>query len=93
LIEFIIKNKEWIFSGIGVFFIAGIISLLRIIFKKRQQALNTPLFAPASGPSSVYAGPADTVNVVGPKSISPDEIKTAYCSVPLLQRTEVARQY
>jgi hypothetical protein len=35
VIEFIIKNKEWIFSGIGVFLIGGFISAICFLLRKR----------------------------------------------------------
>lgn len=30
-INYLIKNKEWIFSGLGIFVIGGIISLIKIL--------------------------------------------------------------
>jgi predicted transcriptional regulator len=37
VIEIIIKNKEWIFSGIGVALIGGVISVIRILLRKRSR--------------------------------------------------------
>ena len=37
MLEFIIKNKEWIFSGIGVALIGGTISVIRFILQKRSR--------------------------------------------------------
>ena len=38
MIEFIIKNKEWLFSGVGVVIITGAYSLFKLFLKKKQQA-------------------------------------------------------
>ncbi|KAA6336469.1 hypothetical protein EZS27_015378 [termite gut metagenome] len=38
MIEWIIKNKEWIFSGIGILFISGIGWLLKRIFCKKKKS-------------------------------------------------------
>ena len=33
-INYLIKNKEWIFSGLGIFVIGGIISLIKILINR-----------------------------------------------------------
>ncbi len=37
-INYLIKNKEWIFSGLGIFVIGGIISLIKILINHRKKA-------------------------------------------------------
>lgn len=37
-INYFIKNKEWIFSGLGIFIIGGIISLIKFIINRNKKA-------------------------------------------------------
>ena len=37
-INYLIKNKEWIFSGLGIFVIGGIISLIKILINNHKKA-------------------------------------------------------
>ncbi len=92
MVEFIIKNKEWLFSGIGVFLIAGVFALLKVLLKKKRQASSKPFPSTDRGLDSGNPYPT-TASVVRSEKISPDGIRSAYCSVPLLQRPDVARQY
>ena len=43
-INYLIKNKEWIFSGLGIFVIGGIISLIKILINHHKLCLNVHLF-------------------------------------------------
>lgn len=36
-INYLIKNKEWIFSGLGIFVIGGIISLIKILINHHKK--------------------------------------------------------
>ncbi len=38
-INYLIKNKEWIFSGLGIFVIGGIISLIKILINHHKKAI------------------------------------------------------
>lgn len=40
IIEYITENKEWIFSGIGVFFLTGLFILLRKAFRWRERPIS-----------------------------------------------------
>ena len=37
-INYLIKNKEWIFSGLRIFVIGGIISLIKILINHHKKA-------------------------------------------------------
>ena len=37
VIEFIIKNKDWIFSGVGIFLVGGIISAIKFVLRRRER--------------------------------------------------------
>ena len=38
ILKYLIDNKEWIFSGLGIFIIGGIISLIRFIINRNKKA-------------------------------------------------------
>ena len=38
IFDFLLQNKEWIFSGIGVFILSGIILILRYLVNKKSKA-------------------------------------------------------
>lgn len=38
MLDWIINNKDWIFSGIGVFVLGGIIALAKLISKKNKDS-------------------------------------------------------
>jgi hypothetical protein len=59
ILTFITDNKEWLFSGAGVVFIAGI---WRIFFKKRQAELNQTIQA-GEGSTNVQSGRDVHVNI------------------------------
>ncbi len=39
ILKYLIYNKEWIFSGLGIFIISGIISLIKFIINRNKKAL------------------------------------------------------
>jgi hypothetical protein len=93
MIEFIIKNKEWLFSGIGVFLIAGAFAILKLFLRRRQKASSMQSLSLSEGSHGGDLNAMLTANVIGAERITPDAIQTAFCSAPLLQRSEIARQY
>ena len=38
ILKYLIDNKEWIFSGLGIFIIGGIISLIKFIINRNKKA-------------------------------------------------------
>lgn len=38
ILKYLIDNKEWIFSGLGIFIIGGIISLIKILINHHKKA-------------------------------------------------------
>lgn len=43
IIPFIVDNKEWVFSGIGVFVLGGIVTFIKKILPKKKEKNNTSL--------------------------------------------------
>lgn len=50
MIEWIIENKEWVFSGVGVFILTIIIGLIRWILSKNKSNRNINM----KGRKSIY---------------------------------------
>lgn len=36
MLEWIINNKEWIFSGIGIFALGGIVAIIKLLTKRKK---------------------------------------------------------
>jgi hypothetical protein len=75
MISFIKKNKEWLFSGVGVVILVSLFSLLRLIF---LPSTNTPVTERANEPSGPKASQIsrspvtleDIHQVLGDKSLT-----------------------
>jgi hypothetical protein len=104
ILELLIKNKEWLFSGIGIVLIVGLFSFFRklVNLQKRKSA-------PFSGPQNlkVITGSPSTptiietkpppnsppTNIIPLESLSPEEIYNAINKAPLLQQEDVTKHY
>jgi hypothetical protein len=93
IISFLAKNKEWLFSGLGIFIVLGIISFVRkliqahkqkIRFNKTQalKIINKNLPTLILFPPSVPSFPP-----------TPDEIIRAIEQAPILQRLDISKHY
>ncbi len=62
---FLTNNKEWLFSGAGVFIIAGICQILRIFFNpgKNRQAESTQTIQAGEGSTIVQSGRDIIINI------------------------------
>ncbi len=97
MIKFIIKNKEWLFSGIGVIILLGIITLFKKIFfrKKDKKSEETKpqeitIHLSPSGESSK----ADESSLIPIEKISPlsfSQIQKAIGEAPPLQRDDIKK--
>ena len=65
-IDWILNNKEWIFSGIGVVLAAGLIKLILRFFKPREPSLNISQSQVTKGRSVAYQAGRDII-VGGPQ--------------------------
>jgi hypothetical protein len=104
ILDLLIKNKEWLFSGIGIVLILGLFSIIRkLIYRQKKESI------PLSGPqnlkvifesppspaiietkSAPYSTPA---NIVPLESLSPSEIFRTIREAPLLQQDEITKHY
>src|SRR4051812_1765843 len=84
IIDYILKNKEWMFSGIGVFALTGVIWLLRRFFCSHPNHLslsNPPLQRGAANVVSSVV-PGNWQGIVPPESRHKFVTKTSD-SIPL----------
>lgn len=93
MFEYVIKNKEWIFSGIGVFLLAAAIGIVRYILKQRKKG--KILVTPEMVPNRImgHSDNLNSKNIINTENLTPEKIKEALQSVPLLQRENIADQY
>jgi len=72
---------------------AGGFAILKLLVRRRQKGsiIQSLSFSGSSRDGDLNG--TLTPNVIGAKRITPDAIRSAFCSVPLLQRPESARQY
>lgn len=40
IIDFLISNKEWVFSGIGIFILGGLATLVKLYFSKKKKTIS-----------------------------------------------------
>ena len=104
ILEFLIKNKEWLFSGIGIVLIVGLFSFFRKLInlqKKKSVPYSEPqnlMVITGSPPSHAiietkpapYSPPADIIPLA---SLSPSEILNTINEAPLLQQSDVTKHY
>ena len=76
MIEWLNQNKEWFFSGIGIFLIGSIISfasiILTLIFKSRQERKKRKKLSVSYSTSSFEIPISDNTN------ISSEHVKVSY---------------
>jgi hypothetical protein len=61
IIDFILKNKEWIFSGIGVVLAVGFIKLILLFFKRRNLHREPSQSQDTHGSSTAYQAGRDII--------------------------------
>jgi hypothetical protein len=104
ILEFLINNKEWLFSGLGIVIFFGILSILRkLIFSKKQKTLSPAdpqeskiVIGVPPSPAIVEAPLAPVTqnrDIIPPESLSPNEILTTIEQAPFLQQPEIAKHY
>jgi hypothetical protein len=104
ILELINKNKEWLFSGIGIVLIVGLFSFFRKLInlqkkksvpysepQKVMKKTGTPSTPTIIEPkSALYYPPA---NIILLESLSPSKILRTIREAPLLQQDEVTKHY
>jgi hypothetical protein len=95
LIDWLLKNKEWVFSGGGVAIVAGIFALVRR-FRQKQHPETAPVIvrmehgAALDQPDISSHVPVRAQRV---SSITPAEIRAAIEAAPPLQRDALVTRY
>jgi hypothetical protein len=91
MIDWIMKNREWLFSGVGVAIIAGLIALIRYHFRKQATPSTAQSYSSPTGRTGRTAFPFD------PGKYSPGPlprmIASELNSAPPFQRSAKASSY
>jgi hypothetical protein len=94
IIEFLKKNKEWIFSGIGVFILGGILSGYLFLTKdstKKQSPDTTLTIITHENSKPLSNNVSKTDKFID--SLTPDGINEALKKAPIVQRNEIIKHY
>jgi hypothetical protein len=104
ILELLIKNKEWLFSGIGIVLIVGLFSFFRKLINL-QKKKSVPYSDPQNLMVITVAPPSPAIietkhtsyspptNIIPLESLSPNEILRTIREAPLLQQDEVSKHY
>jgi hypothetical protein len=92
LIDWLLKNKEWLFSGLGVSVLLGAPSILRFL-RRRKPIEGTTVVVRVENTSEVKISPSRTVAVERISPLTPEEVQKSIEDAPPLQRDAVARRY
>jgi hypothetical protein len=97
MVQFILDNKEWIFSGIGVAILGGLIAILsRGLQKSRAKPPQVIIHVSGTDQNNSEENKATEITPVSIKRISPirfKDIKKAIDEAPPLQRDQVRKNF
>lgn len=98
IIDFLNRNKEWLFSGIGVVLLGLILTALRNrIFPVKNHAPSaTVTFQEGSSPPQEkldQLAPSETAQVTKTHTIELSQIASALNKAPPLQKTDLVKHY
>jgi hypothetical protein len=105
MFEWLSANKEWMFSGLGVTVLAGVVAIFKLLGSRKQPAQPaTVVFRvenPVQFPPTVVQNASPTVPVTPPAPVSAERITTitqrdisdAIDAAPPLQRDAVAERF
>jgi hypothetical protein len=94
IIDIFKKNKEWIFSGIGVFILGGILSGLYFLTKdntKKQSPKTTITIIKQDNSKPLSNNVSEQSKSID--SLTPDGIKEVIKKIPIVQRNEIIKHY
>ncbi len=91
MIEWISKNKDWIFSGLGVAVLVWTFHLIRAFLQKKRLVREMP--ARVLLQTVIDSPPPPTPQLPAIRNIEPQAIMDAIEGVPLLQQAEVEKHY
>lgn len=92
--NWLLENKEWIFSGIGIAIFGGMFVLIQKAFVERKSLINSPekkttIQAHHNTETQTYNSQRKIVR----STLTPKAILKAVNSVPPLQRKDIAKHY
>jgi hypothetical protein len=93
LIDWLLKNKEWLFSGLGVSVLLGILSILRFFRRRKPAVEGATVVVRVENTSGVEISPGRTVAVERISPLTPEEVQKSIEDAPPLQRDAVASRY
>ena len=94
MVDWILENKEWVFSGIGIAIFGGMLVLIQKAFVKRKSLINSPEKKTAIQAHRSAETQTDNSQKQPVKSdLTPKAIVKAVNSVPPLQRKDIAKHY
>jgi hypothetical protein len=92
MIDWILQNREWIFAGIGVAILSGVVALVKRLL--RRSPPNSGLPRGATLQMVIDSAPTiPTPPLPAATAIHPKEIIAAINSAPLLQQSDIAKHY
>lgn len=104
ILDLLIKNKEWLFSGLGIVLIVGLFSFFRKLInlqKKKSVPYSVPqnlkvIIESPPSPTIIETKPtpySPTTNIIPIVNLSPNEIIKTIKDAPLLQQSDVTKHY
>ena len=96
MLEFLANNKEWLFSGLGLFILASLWAIIRSYINKKKQ---TPVKAVTNDKIKPNAEPERSdIQIKQERDfsislITAEQIMASIADLPILQQKEMARQY
>ncbi len=96
MLQYLTENKEWIFSGIGVFLLTGILGLIKFALNRKKiqpQQTSMPIVVPESTPEGTETIISDNRIIPEVSNITVKLIIDEINNSPPFQRNSVARNY
>lgn len=93
MLQWLMKNKDWLFSGAGVAFIGAVISIIAIIWRKHRTRLKADKSMAAAMTPGVLLAPPQQVQIPANQMLTPFSIRDTAQNTPLLLQPEIAKQF
>ncbi len=92
LIDFVWRNKEWLFSGVGIFLIMLMVSIIKKVYKPKKYHIENnfkTLEEVISSPPMIIPPKPE----ITPLSLTPKKIFEAIDNAPILQQPDIMNYY
>ncbi len=92
MVDWVINNKEWIFSGIGISVPVALITVVRYLRQRKSQgSLSIESRFPVIVPQERQVSAPIAIERISP--VTPNELQVSIESAPPLQKNAVAERY